>query len=418
VSQISIIRRLKRNDKVRRLAARIRRSSPFLWRGIEFIIRKTEPSTITVSINFNDFLHELRSYELRSMPKVKQTMLSAGCSGGWYFDWIRSNYGRVEKHIGVEFYSPKPEGLSSEVNWVVANVQDMHPVENESVDLVFSGQNIEHLWPEELVGFLVESNRVLKDDGILVLDSPNRDITQALCWSHPEHTIELTINEIVELLELSGFKTITRKGIWLCRDPFSNRVLPLNPVDSDKRWPVYRRLTEQHAFPEHSFCWWIEARKNGDINQLALNKRINEIFQIAFPERVNRLLTVIGEISNREGRVIVSNPKKNCGVLIYGPYMPLKPGKYQVEFTLRLADLGAKPGQIGIAQVFTGYPSGDKVFIEKAILREYFIDQNEVKIVLNWVLNELTFGIQYRIILVSPVNLEADYSVKFGNIKE
>jgi hypothetical protein len=158
--------------------------------------------------------------------------------------------------------------------------------------------------------------------------------------------------------------------------------------------------------------------KNGDINQLALNKRINEIFQIAFPERVNRLLTVIGEISNREGRVIVSNPKKNCGVLIYGPYMPLKPGKYQVEFTLRLADLGAKPGQIGIAQVFTGYPSGDKVFIEKAILREYFIDQNEVKIVLNWVLNELTFGIQYRIILVSPVNLEADYSVKFGNIKE
>ena len=41
------------------------------------------------------------------------------------------------------------------------------------------GQTVEHVWPEELAGFLSEANRVLGPQGWIVLDSPNRRITQS-----------------------------------------------------------------------------------------------------------------------------------------------------------------------------------------------------------------------------------------------
>ncbi len=367
--------------------------------------------------DFNDFLHALRTYELRSMPKVKNTMLSAGCSGAWYFNWIRSNYGIVNKHIGVEYYSPKPPGLTSEIEWVVANVQNMQPVADKSVDIIFSGQNIEHLWPDELIGFLVEANRVLKDGGLLVLDSPNREITQSLRWSHPEHTIEFTISEIIELLELSGFETITKKGIWLCRDPMNGRILSLDPKKCDNEWPVFRRLVEQHAYPEHSFCWWVEAKKKDISNINQLKTKVKTLFNTWFPERVNRLQTIIGSISDLNGHCVVSNLNRECGVLIYGPYMPLLPGKYQVEFNLRILESRNISGTIVEAQVFTGYYSQEgKKLAQKYICEKDIIDNSNTKIVLKWVLKEITFGIQFRLIVIASIKIEADFFVKFDVI--
>ena len=104
----------------------------------------------------------------------------------------------------------------------------MAAVGTGSVDLVFSGQNIEHLWPEQTVAFLVESNRVLHDDGLLVVDSPNRAITEAYQWSMAEHTVELEPSEAVTVLGLAGFAVERMKGLWLCRE--DGRLLPLDPT--------------------------------------------------------------------------------------------------------------------------------------------------------------------------------------------
>ena len=72
-------------------------------------------------------------------------MLSAGCAGSLYFRWIESSYGPVKRHIGVEFYTPKPDDLPPGVEWVKSTVADMQGVEESSVELVYSGQNFEHL---------------------------------------------------------------------------------------------------------------------------------------------------------------------------------------------------------------------------------------------------------------------------------
>src|SRR5664280_889627 len=126
---------------------------------------------------FDDLIHRERSLKLRELPKGATTVLSAGCAGAWYFSWFAENYGSVGKHIGLELYSPEPPDLPNNVQWVPSSVDDMSQVGAGIVDLLFSGQNVEHLEPAVLLGFLRESNRVLRLGGVLAIDSPNRQVT-------------------------------------------------------------------------------------------------------------------------------------------------------------------------------------------------------------------------------------------------
>ncbi|MDA8049333.1 MAG: methyltransferase domain-containing protein [Rhodospirillales bacterium] len=154
------------------------------------------PPAAPPALDLNLMLHTARGARLGAMPPGAERMLSAGCSGLWYFEWNEKRYGRVAEHIGIEYYSAKPDGLPANVTWIANSVANMTDIADRSCDLVFSGQNIERLWPDEIAGFLLESARVLRPCGHLVIDSPSRTLTAALNWSHPEHTIELNLQEI------------------------------------------------------------------------------------------------------------------------------------------------------------------------------------------------------------------------------
>jgi hypothetical protein len=138
-----------------------------------------------VKLDINLLLHQSRSAYLRGMPPGAKRLLSAGCAGLWYFEWIKQTYGCVPEHLGIEFYTPKPDGLDNNVTWIANTASDMSAVKSRSCDLVFSGQNIEHLWPEEVSGFMLEAARVLALGGHLVIDSPNRRLSlhQTRRWS-------------------------------------------------------------------------------------------------------------------------------------------------------------------------------------------------------------------------------------------
>src|SRR5436309_3922234 len=113
--------------------------------------------------DFNVFLHELRSRELERLPGGARTVLHGGSAGAWYFDWFREWYPTsVERHIGVDAFAERPADLPDGVAWLHRSLGDLEPVSDGEVDLVFAGQVIEHLWPEEITGFLLESHRVLR----------------------------------------------------------------------------------------------------------------------------------------------------------------------------------------------------------------------------------------------------------------
>ena len=56
--------------------------------------------------------------------------------GSWYFRWVEDSYGPIKKHIGIELYSPKPDDLPANVEWIQNSVSDMVDIASSSVDML------------------------------------------------------------------------------------------------------------------------------------------------------------------------------------------------------------------------------------------------------------------------------------------
>jgi SAM-dependent methyltransferase len=284
------------------------------------------PAPSPILDDFNHRLHELRTIELRELPVDGGVLLSAGCAGRWYFDWVAECAGPLRRHVGVELYSPEPAELPADVTWIAQSASSMPGVADASVDVVFSGQNIEHLWIEDLVGFLQEANRVLRPGGTLVIDSPNRLATEALGWVHPEHTIEMTAGEITELLTIAGFRVTVERGLWRCRHRRTGAWMPLIDTPGDVA-ELLDRAAGRHAVDD-AFVWWIEAERIGDrVDVHALTERVRALFDLHWQSRVNRAAGCVGEMTDGGWRVAAGTE----GVLYRTHGLPLFPGSYRVS---------------------------------------------------------------------------------------
>lgn len=338
----------------------------------------------------NLILHDSRSAMLREMPPGAQRFLSAGCSGLWYFSWLEQCYGPVPEHIGIEYYVPKPEGLAAYVTWIENTASNMSDVADASCDLVFSGQNVEHLWPDEVAGFLMEAARVTAPGGYLVMDSPNRTLTAALNWSHPEHTIELTHEEAAHLFHLAGFDVTKAAGLWLCRDPRTGRLLPFDPNAPETDWTVTERLIVAQPSPEHAFLWWIEGRRaTRSPDQAAINAMTDRLFRQHWPERLQRLIAAPTWQSDlrKDGEWLIV-PEGRDGVVFFGPYAPLKAGRYRCTFRFQSAAASAR--SIAVCDVTRGQ---DAIVVVKSE-----ISAGQTEATMDFTLDELAFGIQFRCI--------------------
>ena len=103
--------------------------------------------------------------------------------------------------------------FSENVEWVATTLGDLSPVADGEIDLVFAGQVIELLWADTFAGFFIEARRVLRPGGSIVIDSTNRHVTLGVDWVYHEHTVELTVAEITELLEVAGFTPWTARNL-------------------------------------------------------------------------------------------------------------------------------------------------------------------------------------------------------------
>lgn len=346
------------------------------------------PSVAAVDVNL--MLHQARGAMLRGMPPGARRLLSAGCAGAWYFDWIERCYGHVPAHLGIEFYTPEPPGLPANVTWIASTAADMAAVADASCDLVFSGQNLEHLWGWEVAGFLIEAARVLREGGHLAVDSPNRAVTAPLNWSHPEHTVELTVPEIARLLELAGFDVTRQAGLYLCRDPRTGRMLPFDPNVADPDWSLTERLLAARDAPEHSLLWWLEGvRAARPPDRPAIEALLAEAYRAAWPERIQRLVVPAGRrIETRDGADWIVMAPGETGVAFFGPYMPLRAGRHRIAF-----DIAADPATRGAFAVCDVCAGADATVLQS---REVTPGMREA--VLEIELDALAFGGQFRCI--------------------
>lgn len=88
------------------------------------------------------------------------------------------------------------------INFKVGSVDDI-PVEDESMDVVVSFETIEHVDEKTQQKFMQEVNRVLKNDGIFVVSTPNALVYEK---GNEFHMKELTPDELDVLLKKYGFE--------------------------------------------------------------------------------------------------------------------------------------------------------------------------------------------------------------------
>jgi SAM-dependent methyltransferase len=106
------------------------------------------------------------------------------------------------------------------VHYQYSSMADLSGIPAGSVDLVFSGESIEHVSREDCVRVLEETRRVLKPTGWFCFDTPNRAVTRVQVgdelFVNPDHKHEYTHPEMRGLLERTGFEVVEQKGVTLC----------------------------------------------------------------------------------------------------------------------------------------------------------------------------------------------------------
>jgi 2-polyprenyl-3-methyl-5-hydroxy-6-metoxy-1,4-benzoquinol methylase len=349
--------------------------------------------------DWNVFLHEqVRSAELRRLPPGAKTVLSGGAAGSWYFDWFNACYPTsVERHIAVEAFESEPDDLPSEVEWLSRTLGDLEPVANEEVDLVFGGEVLEHLWPEDVVGFLLEAQRVLRVGGTIALDSPNRRVTTAVDWLHPQHTVEFTVDEAVELLDAAGFVDVQIRGGWLTYDAESHRFLPLELVEETGSWPWRRRLEEAGGRPDDSFIWWATGEKaDADPDPERLQRIIWRAFSTYRAFRFSRLHNEVGRVERSGDAVAVRTEPGEAGYLIVGPKVPMPAGAARARFHVAVRGAVDRPADDVATLEVTAEDASQTLARRIVTAAELPPDGSFAEIDLPFQLGGTAFGVEFR----------------------
>ena len=113
----------------------------------------------------------------------------------------------------IEFHTT-PEGTKIHYHYVSMTGITKFP--DATFDLVWSGQSIERITPEEASIVISQVYRVLKPNGYFCLDTPNRHMTLLQVkqgFVHPEHKIEYFPKELVNKLTEVGFNIVQQKAV-------------------------------------------------------------------------------------------------------------------------------------------------------------------------------------------------------------
>lgn len=107
-----------------------------------------------------------------------------------------------------------PQGTQIDYHYVSMTGITKFP--DATFDLVWSGQSIEHITPEEASIVIQEVYRILKPGGYFCLDTPNRHMTLLQVkqgFIHPEHKIEYVPKELVDKIIKTGFTIVQQKAV-------------------------------------------------------------------------------------------------------------------------------------------------------------------------------------------------------------
>jgi len=205
----------------------------------------------SVEIYFKYFWRFLSSY-----LNEKQTIVDLGCGIGYPVEYLLKKYPKdiiysVDINNQVLKYGVSIGTIKNPVNSSIYNL----PFSKNFADIVFMMDILEHL--EQPGQALKEVHRLIKDDGIVVIITPNghwlyqtlRKILKKSAFMDPTHVYEYNYNEIISILEHNGYKILEIRG--------SN--LPFSFINNEVGFQLSEKITVLTYLAYSSF--WIICKK-------------------------------------------------------------------------------------------------------------------------------------------------------------
>ena len=152
-----------------------------------------------------DYLTHLSRYVFFSKFISKSaTVLDAACGTGYGSYYIADKCGSVigldSSSKAINYAKTKYLARNSNITFEVADLEKKISINTSSADVVFSFETIEHLHDTDI--FLKQCHRILKDGGILILSTPNKNLSNG---NNPHHINELYLNELLTKLSRNRF---------------------------------------------------------------------------------------------------------------------------------------------------------------------------------------------------------------------
>jgi SAM-dependent methyltransferase len=157
---------------------------------------------------------------------------------------------------GAEAAENQREVVTSDgirIRYLYRSMADLADIPDASIDLIVSGESIEHI--SEADGLVVcrEAFRILAPGGSFCLDTPNAALTRLQMpdeFIHPEHQKEYLVQEIRDMLTRYGFTLAAQKAV--CPMPESLRTGTFDIDEMSRNMGISDQPEEGYVFFIHA----------------------------------------------------------------------------------------------------------------------------------------------------------------------
>lgn len=168
------------------------------------------------------------------IPKTSN-VLDLGCGYGEFINNIQA-----QQKQAMDLNPESRKKLDSNVNFIEQDCSSKWPVQENSLDVVFTSNFFEHL-PNKtcLSKTLQQAYLALKPGAKLIAMGPNIKFLPGLYWDFYDHHVILTELSLKEALEIQGFKVSTCLGRFLPFTMVNKRPPPLSLVKLYLKLPIF-----------------------------------------------------------------------------------------------------------------------------------------------------------------------------------
>ena len=154
------------------------------------------------------------------------TVLDLGCGYGEFINQVRA----VRKYA-MDLNPDAPRYLSADAEFIRQDCSQPWPVEEESLDTIFTSNFFEHLPDKGALGrTLDQAHKALRKGGRLIAMGPNIKLVPGAYWDFWDHYIPLSESSLSEALENRGFRVERKEAAFLPYTMAGKRPAPLSLV--------------------------------------------------------------------------------------------------------------------------------------------------------------------------------------------